>query len=87
MADGVAEHLERHFPGTLAKIAEVRSFRRGHPMYVSAPGLAARQERARPSLGPIHFANTDSDPGVSSFAGALDAADRAVAAARKTLSA
>jgi monoamine oxidase len=87
MADSVAEHLERHFPGTIAKIAEVRVFRRGHPMYISAPGMGARQERARESLGPVHFANTDSDVGVSSFAGALDAAERAVAAARKTLSA
>lgn len=87
MADAVAENLERHFPGTIAKIAEVRAFRRGHPMYISAPGASARQEQARQSLGPIHFANTDSDVGVSSFAGALDAAERAVAAARKTLSA
>jgi oxygen-dependent protoporphyrinogen oxidase len=87
MADAVAEHLERHFPGTIPKIAEVRAFRRGHPMYISAPGAAARQEQARSSLGPIHFANTDSDVGVSSFAGALDAAQRAVAEARKTLSA
>jgi oxygen-dependent protoporphyrinogen oxidase len=87
MADGVAEHLERHFPGTIPRIAEVRVFRRGHPMYISAPGMASRQERARVSLGPIHFANTDSSAGVSSFAGALEAADRAAEAARKTLSA
>jgi monoamine oxidase len=87
MADAVAEHLERHFPGTIAKIAEIRAFRRGHPMYISAPGTGARQEQARASLGPIHFANTDSDLGVSSFAGALDAADRASEAARRTLSA
>jgi hypothetical protein len=87
MADGVAEALDRHFPGTLEKIAEIRVFRRGHPMYVSTPGLLALAQRAGQACGPILFANTDSSPGVSSFDGALTAATRAVEAALKLLAA
>ena len=85
MADAVADALERHFPGTLEKIAEVRVFRRGHPMYVSSPGREALAKAASVPFGPIHFANTDSDVPVSSFDSALTAARRAVAEVRKDL--
>jgi phytoene dehydrogenase-like protein len=81
MADGVADALERHFPGTVDSIAEIRVFRRGHPMFVSAPGLHALAERASRPFGPILFANTDSAAGISSFDGALTAATRAAEAA------
>ncbi len=87
MADAVAAALERHFPGTLDKIAQIRVFRRGHPMYISTPGRGALAEVASRAFGPIHFANTDSDVGVSSFDSALTAAKRAAAAARKALAA
>lgn len=87
MADGVAEALERHFPGTLAKIAEVRVFRRGHPMYISAPGRMALVDTASRAFGPILFANTDSLAGVSSFDGAWLAAQRAAREATKQLGA
>lgn len=85
MADGVAEALERHFPGTLDKIEEIRIFRRGHPMYVSTPGRSRLAETAATPFGPILFANTDSVAGVSSFDGALVAAQRAAQAARALL--
>lgn len=85
MADAVAAALEHHFPGTLDKIAQIRVFRRGHPMYISTPGRGALAEAASRAFGPIHFANTDSDVGVSSFDSALTAARRAAAAARKAL--
>ena len=87
MADDVAAALERHFPGTLDKISEIRVFRRGHPMYISAPGRKSTTERAARPFGPILFANTDSLPGVSSFDGAFTAAKRASAEARAQLSA
>lgn len=87
MADAVAGALERHFPGTLPKIAEVRVFRRGHPMFIASPGLFARAERAGQPFGPVLFANTDSSPGVSSFDGALRAATRAAEAALKLVAA
>jgi oxygen-dependent protoporphyrinogen oxidase len=87
MADGVADALERHFPGTLETIAQIRVFRRGHPMFVSVPGLGALAERASRPFGPILFANTDSSAGISSFDGALTAATRAAEAALKLLAA
>jgi oxygen-dependent protoporphyrinogen oxidase len=85
MADGVAAALERHFPGTLGRIAEIRVFRRGHPMYVSTPGRGATAEAAARPFGPILFANTDSLAGVSSFDGALAAAERAAREALRQL--
>lgn len=87
MADSVADALERHFPGTLETIAEIRVFRRGHPMFVAAPGLQALTERAAQPFGPILFANTDSSAGVASFDGALTAATRAAEATLKILAA
>jgi oxygen-dependent protoporphyrinogen oxidase len=85
MADGVADALERHFPGTLESIAEIRVFRRGHPMFVSGPGLDVLAERASRPFGPILFSNTDSAAGISSFDGALTAATRAAETARRVL--
>ncbi len=85
MADAVADALERHFPGTLPKIAEIRVYRRGHPMYISAPGRMTLVKAASRPFGPILFANTDSIAGVSSFDGALVAARGASEAALKQL--
>lgn len=85
MVDGVADGLERHFPGTLAKIAEVRVVNRGHPIAVAAPGMKARAEAASRPHGPVVFANTDSAPGISSFDGALRAASRAADEVRALL--
>lgn len=87
MADAVVDALERHFPGTLPKIAEIRAFRRGHPMFVAAPGRMSLVERAAAPFGPILFANTDSEATVPSFDGALRAATRAAGQARKLLQA
>jgi oxygen-dependent protoporphyrinogen oxidase len=87
MADAVVDALERHFPGTLPKVAEIRAFRRGHPMFVAAPGRMALVERAAAPFGPILFANTDSEASVPSFDGALAAARRAAGHARKLLGA
>jgi len=85
MADAVAEHLERHFPGTLAKIAEIRVYRRGHPMSISTPGRIQLAKRASAPFGPVLFANTDSIATVSSFDGAYTAARDAAERARTLL--
>jgi hypothetical protein len=85
MADGVVDGLERHFPGTRAKIAEIRVYRRGHPMSISAPGRMEIARRASAPLGPILFANTDSLATVSSFDGAYVAARNAAEHARTLL--
>jgi protoporphyrinogen oxidase len=87
MADGVADALERHFPGTLEAIEEIRVFRRGHPMFVAAPGRMTLAEQASTAFGPVLFANTDSIASVSSFYGALVSAERAAEQARARLAA
>jgi oxygen-dependent protoporphyrinogen oxidase len=84
MAERVAERLETHFPGTMAKIAEIRAFTRGHPMMMSTPGHMAVAERAAAPLGPILFANTDSGY-LSTFDGAHAAAERTAKQARALL--
>lgn len=84
MADGVADGLERHFPGTLGKIAEVRVHRRGHAMSQSSPGRMAWAEQAARPFGPVLFAHTDL-AAIASFAGAIEAAEQAVVGARKRL--
>lgn len=84
LVDGVAEGLEKHFPGTIAKIAEVRVFRRGHPMFIPTPGRMALVDKLRAPFGPILFANTDASH-FPSFWGGVLAADAAALAARKLL--
>jgi hypothetical protein len=68
-------------------LPEIRAFRRGHPMFVAAPGRMSLVERAAAAFGPILFANTDSEATVPSFDGALRAATRAAGQARKLLQA
>lgn len=84
LADGVADGLERHFPGTLAKIAEVRVHRRGHAMSQSSPGRMAWAGAAGRPFGPISFAHTDL-AGIASFSGAIEAAEAAVLQVRRRL--
>jgi oxygen-dependent protoporphyrinogen oxidase len=84
LVDDVAAGLERHFPGTVAKIAEVRVFRRGHPMFIPTPGRMAQLEAIAAPFGPIQFAHTDAHT-LPSFWGGLIAADKAVAHVRDTL--
>lgn len=84
MVDGVVAGIEKHFPCTIPKIAEVRVFRRGHPMFIPAPGRMALLDQIQAPLGPILFAHTDASS-LPSFHGALLAADRAVEQARKLL--
>lgn len=85
MADGVAEGLEKHFPGTIDRIAEIRIFVRGHPMLMSTPGQMQTAALASRPFGPIFFANTDSLPGNASLANAFDSAKRAAAGVRALL--
>lgn len=84
LVDGVAAGIEKHFPGTIDRIAEVRVFRRGHPMFIPTPGRMALLDQLRAPFGPIQFAHTDAHT-LPSFWGALMAADAAVKNARKTL--
>jgi hypothetical protein len=62
----------------LNKWLEVQIYRRGHPMYVSAPGVlspAFRRRSAMP-MGNIFFAHSDSEGGISEYSSAYVAARR-----------
>lgn len=78
LGERVVEHLDRWFPGARRKIEEVRLYRRGHPMFLAAPGVLTRlAPRIRKPLGSIFFAHSDSEGGVSEYSTALTAARRA----------
>src|SRR5215469_12905779 len=58
---------------------EVHIYRRGHPMFVSAPGVYTElQPIARQPMDRVFFANTDSDSPVSDTGAAIKNARRAV---------
>ncbi|MBK7862506.1 MAG: FAD-dependent oxidoreductase [Archangiaceae bacterium] len=84
MADGVAAGLEKHFPGTLEKIEEIRIFRRGHPMFIPTPGHLKVVERVAAPVGPVFFAHSDSSY-FPAFVSAVEAAETAVGQASKRL--
>jgi protoporphyrinogen oxidase len=73
----VVELLNTWFPGSREKVEEVHIYRRGHPMFLAAPGVLTRLAPAiRKPLGNIFFAHSDSQGGISEYAGALKAAER-----------
>lgn len=66
----VAFALDRMHPGLVERIAEVRCYRRGHAMVLSGVGALTRvRPEATRALGPVFFANSDSQA-----AAALEAA-------------
>ena len=74
----VVDQLDVWFPGAKSKVEEVHIYRRGHPMYVSAPGVLTRlAPKLRKPFGNIFFAHSDSEGGVTDYSTALKAADRA----------
>ena len=77
--------MERHFPKLRESLVEARAMVRGHPMAISFPGRRPFIEAASAPFGPVFFANTDGDPGVSSFHGACVSAQRALAQLRAHL--
>lgn len=84
LADGVADGLNRHFPGIIEEIAEIRVFRRGHAMSQSRPGRLARAERAGQPWGNVVFAHTDVAQ-IASLAGAIAGAEAAVKQVRRLI--
>ncbi len=80
------DRIDRWFPGAAGKCREIRIRLRGHPMYLATCGMITRwAPLARRSLGPIHFAGTDSLGEVSDFAGALATGRKAAVAALASL--
>jgi phytoene dehydrogenase-like protein len=73
----VVDQLEVWFPGAKSKIEEVHIYRRGHPMYASAPGVVTRvAPKLRQPFGNIFFGHSDSEGGVTDYSTALQAAER-----------
>jgi protoporphyrinogen oxidase len=82
-ARGVAGDVMRDFQKLLRDSnvdpIEVHIYRRGHPLYMSTPGLYTQtQPVVRTPMERIFFANTDSEGPVSSTGAAITAARRAV---------
>jgi hypothetical protein len=74
----VVELLNTWFPGAREKIEEVRLYRRGHPMFMSAPGVLTKlAPKIRQPFGNIFFAHSDAEGGITETASALKAARRA----------
>jgi monoamine oxidase len=78
IAAAVLRDFQKLFPGSDVDPVEVHLYRRGHPMFVSAPGNVSRViPAARQPMERIFFANTDSQGPISTTAGAIEAARRA----------
>ena len=70
------QHL---FPGSNLDSLEVHLYRRGHPLYMSTPGLfTVVQPLVRQPMDRIFFANTDSEGPESTTSGGIEAAERTV---------
>lgn len=82
----VLDLLNTWFPGSRDKVEEVRIFRRGHPLFMSEPGVTTRlAPEIRKPFGRIFFGHSDSEGDVSSYETALDAANRTSREARSAL--
>lgn len=80
-AQAAAGELVGLFPGWAEHLKEVRIYRRGHPMPMSAPGYFTKlQPLARRDLAPIYFGHSDALGEVSDF---LYAAWSGINAAKK----
>ena len=74
----VVAQLDRWFPGARSRVEEVHIYRRGHPMYLAAPGVLTRlAPQLRRPFGNVFFAHSDSEGGISECSTALKAAQRA----------
>ena len=82
----VVESLNTWLPGSRDRVEEVRIFRRGHPLFMSAPGVTTRlAPEIRKPFGRIFFGHSDSEGDVSSYETALEAANRTSREARSAL--
>ncbi|MBV9572893.1 MAG: FAD-dependent oxidoreductase [Acidobacteriales bacterium] len=79
VAANVLTDFQKLFPGSNVDPVEVHIFRRGHPLYMSTPGLYTKvQPIVRQPMDRIFFANTDSEGPESTTNAAILAARRAV---------
>jgi protoporphyrinogen oxidase len=86
VAENVLHDFQKLFPGANVDPVEVHIYRRGHPLYMSTPGLYTEvQPAARQPVDRVFFANTDSEGPESTTNTAILAARRAVKQAESRL--
>ncbi len=79
LAADVLTDFQKLLPETNATPVEVHIYRRGHPLYMSTPGLYTQtQPLVRQPMDRVFFANTDSEGPESTTNEAIKAARRAV---------
>ncbi len=77
VAAEVLRDFQKLLPGLNVDPLEVHLYRRGHPLYMSTPGLFAEvQPLVRQPMNRIFFANTDSEGPESTTDGGIRAAER-----------
>jgi len=85
-AVSVLNDFQKLFPGSNVDPTEVHIYRRGHPLYMSTPGLYTKvQPLVRAPMERVFFANTDSEGAESTTSKAIVAARRAVKEAESRL--
>jgi len=78
-AVNVLTDFQKLFPGSNVDPVEVHIYRRGHPLYMSTPGLYTKvQPLVRQPMDRVFFANTDSEGPESTTSKAIMAARRTV---------
>jgi hypothetical protein len=78
-AVSVLTDFQKLLPGSNVDPVEVHIYRRGHPLYMSTPGLYTKvQPLVRQPMDRVFFANTDSEGPESTTSKAIMAARRAV---------
>jgi oxygen-dependent protoporphyrinogen oxidase len=86
IAAEVLRDFQKLFPGSNVDPIEVHLYRRGHPLYMSTPGLFTEvQPLVRQPMDRIFFANTDSEGPESTTSGGIEAAERAVKEVQRRL--
>jgi monoamine oxidase len=86
IAADVLRDFQKLLPTSNVPPVEVHIYRRGHPMFLSAPGTYTKLiPAARQPLERVFFANTDSSGPVSSTSGAIKASQRAIEQMNKML--
>ncbi len=79
VAGDVLRDFQKLLPNTNVDPVEVRIYRRGHPMFMAMPGNFTQVlPLTRQPMERVFFANTDSEGPVSTTAGGIEAARRAV---------
>jgi monoamine oxidase len=79
IAANVLRDFQKLMPSLNVDPVEVHIYRRGHPLYMSTPGLYTQvQPLVREPMDRVFFANTDSEGPESTTNGGIRAAQRAV---------